>query len=203
MEQQYTPPLVGKPKKPFYKKWWFIALAAIIVIGVIANLSGRDKADTTAPATESSTTAAAKGAEPTKQDAPATAGVGTPVSSGDLQLTVKTVHPPVALVGSDALGAKAQGEYLLLDIEVTNNGDKAQSFYSGQLKIKSAGKEFRAGLDGGDLPPRQLGNVVQGDQPPATPLRHRGVRPAEGNRAGDARRIQGDLFSKAAVVSLS
>lgn len=31
-----------KEKKPFYKKWWFIALAVIFVIGTIGNMFGDD-----------------------------------------------------------------------------------------------------------------------------------------------------------------
>lgn len=42
---------VAKVKKPFYKKWWFIALAIIVVIGIIGSLGGgtEDSGNTQAP----------------------------------------------------------------------------------------------------------------------------------------------------------
>lgn len=36
---------VMKEKKPFYKKWWFIAIMVIVVIGVIGSLGGGNKSN--------------------------------------------------------------------------------------------------------------------------------------------------------------
>lgn len=41
-----------KPKKPFYKRWWFIALAVFIVLGVIAQLGSDGKSTDATEETE-------------------------------------------------------------------------------------------------------------------------------------------------------
>ena len=55
-----------KEKKPFYKKWWFIVLAVIFVIGTIGNMFGDDSKTS---AGSSSTQKVDKAAESKEKDA--------------------------------------------------------------------------------------------------------------------------------------
>lgn len=53
-----------KPSKPWYKKWWAIALAALFVLGMIGSLLDGDDADEAAPAPTPTVTETAVAPEP-------------------------------------------------------------------------------------------------------------------------------------------
>lgn len=142
----YPPQFQPAPpkKKPFYTRWWFIVLAVIVIAGVAASLSGNKSGDDDVADPAGTSTAGAstpsEGKEPEKE--PATPGIGDAVTSGDLSLTVVSVDPPVAELGSSALSTKAQGEFIVVALSVTNTGNKAASFYSGQVLLRVGEKEF-------------------------------------------------------------
>ncbi len=64
----WTPPPAPKPKKPIWRRWWFIALVAIIVIGGIGQAFGGSGEPTTA-APASSPTAQSSTPEPSASPA--------------------------------------------------------------------------------------------------------------------------------------
>lgn len=63
---------------------------------------------------------------------------------GGIGFTVTAIDPPVKTVGSNPyLQKTAQGEYLLVYVRVTNIGNKAQTYWSGNQKlIDDRGREF-------------------------------------------------------------
>lgn len=87
---------------------------------------------------------AAKGEE----KAAKTAKIGDPARDGKFEFTVKSNKCGVKKVGSDLLGAKAQGQFCLVTVNVKNIGKEAQMFDGSSQKAYAAdGTEYSA--DGG------------------------------------------------------
>ncbi|MEU0546729.1 DUF4352 domain-containing protein [Micromonospora sp. NPDC005979] len=78
-------------------------------------------------------------------DKPKTAKVGEPARDGKFEFTVKSSKCGVAKIGNDVLGAKAQGQYCLVTVNVKNIGKEAQMFDgSSQKAYAAAGTEYSA-----------------------------------------------------------
>ncbi|MEU8264267.1 DUF4352 domain-containing protein [Micromonospora sp. NPDC048999] len=74
---------------------------------------------------------------------PKTAKVGEPARDGKFEFTVKSAKCGVAKVGNDLLGAKAQGQFCLVTVNVKNIGKKAQMFDgSSQKAYAGDGTEY-------------------------------------------------------------
>ncbi|WP_406070356.1 DUF4352 domain-containing protein [Micromonospora sp. NBC_01638] len=83
------------------------------------------------------------------EDAPAkTAKVGEAARDGKFEFTVKSTKCGVAKIGTDLIGAKAQGQFCLVTVNVKNIGKEAQMFDGSSQKAYAAdGTEYSA--DGG------------------------------------------------------
>ncbi|WP_280206344.1 DUF4352 domain-containing protein [Nocardia cyriacigeorgica] len=124
-----------------------VVIGAVIVLcgfgGCVAALSSDDSDDTTSTTT---ITAPAPGepspaAEPPKSDiAPA----GSAVRDGKFEFVVTAVDAPVKTVGDNPyLQKTAQGEYILVHINVTNISDQPQTYFADNQKlIDSQGRKF-------------------------------------------------------------
>ncbi|MDZ5711610.1 DUF4352 domain-containing protein [Jeotgalibacillus haloalkalitolerans] len=151
-----------KVKKPIYKRWWFIALAVIVVIGVIGNL-GEDtevaeepeteatSADTESAASEEEATEeteapeeeAAEEEPAEEENAEETAGIGTPLDVEGVEFTINSVSTATE-VGDEFLGATAKGEYLILDVTVMNNKNEAITTDSSFFKLLANDATYEA-----------------------------------------------------------
>ncbi len=132
-------------KKPFYKRGWCIGLAALVVIGVLANMGGSDNSKETASksTTTSETTTTDSSSKASSEETEATYSVGQTFTVGDVEYTVNSVSTSQT-VGDEFINKTAQGTYLLLNITVKNNGDDALSvsndyftLYKGKTKYTS------------------------------------------------------------------
>lgn len=76
------PPAPTKPaKKPFWKRWWFILLAVLVVLGIFGNLGGGSQDDS------SSTAASSGGAETTETSSAASADTDSAASADSVEQT--------------------------------------------------------------------------------------------------------------------
>jgi hypothetical protein len=142
-----------KPKKPLLKRWWFWVLAVLalfIAIG-IAGGGGDDSATDTsasdqaadaqpadeAPADEDAAEedTADEAADDSAEDAPAAYGLGDAVPTGDWEITVADVETGVSEVGDQYLNSTAQGQYILVDVEVKNTGSEPSYFFEDNVKL--------------------------------------------------------------------
>lgn len=142
----WQPPLVPAPPAPEPpRKSWFArhkiltALLALVLLGIIATATNGGGGSTT---TATSPSGAAKQA-----DAPAPAAeaakVGQKVRDGQFEFTVMKVQKGVKSIGDQYLNQKAQGQYVLVGVTVTNIGDKAQLLADSSQKVRDAkGREF-------------------------------------------------------------
>ena len=153
------PPPFSEPeaKKPWFARHKVLTIIGAVVLGIIllsAVFGGGGRSDDAAPAVSQDAPAAeqpvdgsaeepgeAPAEEPAEEPADDAVGIGTPVASGDLEFTVTGVEPGGTEIG-DVLTTTAQGEFLLVHIEVRNTGDSAETFSdSGQKLIDSQGRE--------------------------------------------------------------
>ncbi|MET8252149.1 DUF4352 domain-containing protein [Micromonospora sp. NPDC005197] len=109
---------------------------ALLATGLIALGCGSGTADKS-----TSSSAGDKG-----EDAPAkTAKVGEAARDGKFEFTVKSSKCGVAKIGTDLIGAKAQGQFCLVTLNVKNIGKEAQMFDGSSQKAYAAdGTEYSA-----------------------------------------------------------
>lgn len=129
-------------KKPIYKRFWFIALVAVLlIVGVTQAVSGGSEPPRTAGASNSpAASTTPRGTKP-----PKSAGVGSAVRDGKFQFTVTKVAPGRSRVGSSDFGKKAQGQFILVSVTVKNIGNEAQSLLGDyQYLFDKQGNRFSA-----------------------------------------------------------
>jgi hypothetical protein len=144
----------GKAKKPIYKRVWFIVLAVIIVLGIGANLGGGSDESTTdasasgadaAGASDAAAPAAEQPAEQPAEEESANPGIGEPAADGKFNFVVNGVDCSATELGDQYFGTTAQGQFCIVDVTITNTGDKAQSFFGDNATLfNAAGQEFSA-----------------------------------------------------------
>ncbi|MED4888555.1 DUF4352 domain-containing protein [Lysinibacillus fusiformis] len=137
-------------KKPFYKKWWFILIVAIIVIGAIGNMAGgndttkekdsKDKVEISAKTPENKDSS--KDDEKAKEKEEI-AVINTPLEVGDAVFTLSGVSL-TDQVGPSVLPTKASGTYVVLDVTYKNNGNKAVTIDASFFKLKRGEKTYES-----------------------------------------------------------
>ena len=133
------PAPTGKSKKPFFKRKLVWLLGIIVVIIAIVAANGGGKSSTTTPATTDAGSSA-PAAEPATEP-----GVGTPVRDGKFEFVVTSVEPGATEIGDAPLTTKAQGQFVLVNVSVTNIGNEPQAFSGSEAKaFDSQGREFTA-----------------------------------------------------------
>lgn len=142
---------VMKEKKPFYKKVWFWILVVIVVAGIGGSLGGGDKnkaADSTkessAVKTENDKNTKASSDPAKESEAPAEKiykiGDKVPVGTVEYVINSKEVKDQV---GGEYTAQNAKAKYLVLDVTITNNGDKAITIADDFFKLYKGKTEFK------------------------------------------------------------
>lgn len=148
-----------KVKKPFYKKVWFWALVVIVIaIGGIGGSGSDDSSKdskSSSSSSEVSKVESAKSSESSSSEKSsskassekATYGIGQDVAVGKLTYKVNSVTTNTNVGGE--YGINAKGVFMIVNISITNNDNKAASISDSSLKIKSNGAEYKADSSAG------------------------------------------------------
>ncbi|XAS76601.1 DUF4352 domain-containing protein [Dermatophilaceae bacterium Sec6.4] len=158
-----SPPAPPAPKRNWFARHKILTgIGALILIAAAASAAGGggSSAASGSPSSDTSISTAgptsAKSAastpktssSPTKKPTEASArkpGIGAPVKDGNLQFVVTKVRTGVSQVGDEYLNQKAQGQYVLISITVTNVGKKSETFSDSDQKVQDAqGRTFSA-----------------------------------------------------------
>jgi len=124
----------AKSLRPWYKKKRFILPLLLVALIVLISVASKGGETTTAdPAGSQSQPTQPKATN--KPPAPAAAGVGDKVSAGDWDFTVTKIKCGVSRVGSQYLNKNPQGQFCLLNLSVTNNGNDAGTLASDNQKL--------------------------------------------------------------------
>ncbi|EOT42631.1 DUF4352 domain-containing protein [Enterococcus dispar] len=141
---------VMKEKKPFYKKVWFWILVVIVVAGIGGALgSGNDENNAVKEANSSSNVAdsnkqetkeSTKANEAPKEEKVYKIGDKVPVGTVEYVINSKEVKDQV---GGEYTAQNAKAKYLVLDVTITNNGDKAITIADDFFKLYKGKTEFK------------------------------------------------------------
>lgn len=127
-----------KQKKPFYKKWW-VWVIAIIIIGAVAS-NGESGGSGSKDATSKPASTSEKGEKKTETKV---YKIGDLVKVGDMQYKINS-KTTADQVGPSALPTNASGKFVVIDVTLKNNGDKAVTVDSSFFKLKRGGKTYEA-----------------------------------------------------------
>lgn len=127
-----------KIKKPLWKKWWFW-LIIILLIGGIGSAADSGTDSNEVAEAEVSNPSTSVSSEKVKSDVDGT--VGQVVQVGDLDFVVNSLDTN-SEIGSEYLGQTAKGVYLILNISITNNGNKAAHISDDSFKILSGEAKY-------------------------------------------------------------
>jgi hypothetical protein len=139
----------GPAKKPLWKRTWFRIVAVLFILTVIASATsgGKDDEAGTGTATTGGTEGVADAPAPAEEAAPESAnpGIGQPAADGDFSFVVNSVDCSQTEIGDQYFSKKAQGQFCIVNVDVTNIGDSAQSFFGDNATLFNANKqEFSA-----------------------------------------------------------
>ncbi|AKO92536.1 DUF4352 domain-containing protein [Priestia filamentosa] len=123
--------------KNFFKMGCLGFIVLIVIIIVIAVATGGN--DSSNKANTSNSTKQ----ETNKKDAKNSYGVGDAVEVGDMVYTVNSKEV-TSQVGPSVLPTEAKGKFLVVELNVKNNGNKAVTVDSSFFKLKHGDKVFEA-----------------------------------------------------------
>ena len=139
----------AKVKKPFYKKWWFIALVVVLVIGAFSGGDDEGASDVADDAGTADVVEDVDASEPKDENEPGeveeepvekTYSVGDLVNVGTVSYLVNGIDTATNIGGE--YGQNSKGTYLLVNVTVTNNGDEALTVDNSLFKLLNDGKEY-------------------------------------------------------------
>lgn len=144
-QQGYYQQPPQQPKKKSKLKLVLIILGVLLLIGFCSAVTSGGE-DSSEPASQPATTSeSATSGEATSQpeETEQQAGLGEPVRDGKFEFVVNDVQAGVTTIGPELIAEQAQGQYVIVNMTVTNIGDKAQSYSSSNAKLFDAqGREF-------------------------------------------------------------
>ena len=135
---------VAKAKKPLFKKWWFWLIIVIVIAGAVGggnkdNTKEKDTEKTAKVETKESKTEKSSPKKSEKQ----VFGIGQDVTVGKVVYRVDSKEV-ADTVGNEYLNSTAKGKFLVLNVTVTNNGDKAITVTDDFFKLYKGKTEFKA-----------------------------------------------------------
>lgn len=141
-----------KTRKPWYRRWWAIALVALVVFFFIGQINSSDHIQeptrAAAPVVETATETETVAPEPPPALEPPAElpGIGVPVQDGKFTFTVEEFTCGATEVGSNEfLTEQAQGQFCIATVNVTNSGDAAQTMFAeNQYLYNQEGQKFSA-----------------------------------------------------------
>ncbi|MGW7201509.1 DUF4352 domain-containing protein [Streptomyces chryseus] len=123
---------------------YLIALTAVIALVTMTAVSSGNGVAQAAAAPALNQAAMCEDTEREPQEKPESPTIGDPVRDGKFEFTVTKVVPGVEEIGGD-YGDKAQGQFILVCINVENIGDESQLFDGSAQKLFDAeDREFSA-----------------------------------------------------------
>lgn len=138
----------GQSKKPFYKKWWFWLIIAIVILALIGAIAGGTASgtdtdgDTTSVGgntnSDSDTTGNGDGATSSAEEAT----IGDPVSNkAGIVFKVESANDST-IAGEGYLTETTEINFVIVRITITNNGNKEYSANPYNFHLKKGSTEY-------------------------------------------------------------
>jgi hypothetical protein len=127
---------------------WVIVFAVIAVLIVLGKIGSHSNNSSSTTASSSAATSAAVAAAPpaTTNVPPPLAGIGQEVRDGKFAFVATSVDQSKTAgdLSNEFETVTAQGEFVNVHLNVSNVGDRAQSFFASNQKLEVGGKQFSA-----------------------------------------------------------
>ncbi|MFH1065160.1 MAG: DUF4352 domain-containing protein [Nanoarchaeota archaeon] len=128
-----------KTKKEWYKRWWAIALFVIVGLGILSNLFSEETSTSTSSSSNLPT-------NPQEQTTVKTYSLGDSIQAGNFRWKITKYSTATEIgqyIGDTFLGEKADGNFIIVDVEVENTGTSAKYLMDSYLKlIDEQNREF-------------------------------------------------------------
>jgi len=133
----------NKQKKSWYKRWWAITLFIIVGFMILGAMFGDDTSNQNNSNQNSGNQIVANNQQ---VEVPKTYSLGDSIQAGDFTWKITKVST-ASQVGEEIygtlMGEKADGIFLILDVEVSNTGKSAQYLMDSFVKlVDEQGREF-------------------------------------------------------------
>jgi hypothetical protein len=149
--QQYPAQQYPQAQPPKKKGGWAKMIILFGILGIagcgaiLSAIGGGEDATTAGPTASSALPADEPASDEPKEPAKPDAKIGEPVTDGELRFVVKSVKCGATRVGDEYFGAKAQGQFCLVKMNVKNISDASTTFDGdNQTLINKKGQEFSA-----------------------------------------------------------
>lgn len=181
----------AKSLRPWYKKKRFIVPGALVALVVVISMASGGGSD--------SPTTGGGAAQVASAEAVA---IGAPVRDGDFEFVVHGVESGVAGIGNDYFGTTAQGQFIVVDLSVTNIANEPQWFMLDYATLYNAeGQKFAA--SGEAMFYLEDGASILDEINPGNTLRGKVVFDVPASVTPVTIELQDSLFSGGAVVNLA
>lgn len=131
-------------KKTWYKRWWAITLFVIVGLVILGNLFGGGNNSSTS--SNSNLQASTPEQTAIKTEAVKTYSIGDSIQAGDFRWKITKFSTATEIgeyMGDTLLGEKADGIFIIIDVEVENTGKSAKYLMDSYLKlIDDQNREF-------------------------------------------------------------
>jgi hypothetical protein len=149
----------AKAQRPWFKKKRFVIPGAFVALMVVTQMGGGASDEPAVASSSSSDTAAvdtqsvdgsdsSDATTTSTEETDETAGLKTPVRDGKFEFVVKSVECGEDKIGASFMAEKAQGQFCIATVKVTNIGDESQMFDgTSQYLYDVQGREFEASTE--------------------------------------------------------
>lgn len=135
-------------EKPWYKKWWAITIFIIVGLMIIGSLASNNKTGSTQTQSNQQQIKTEEAQQPVQVKTQETKeySLGDSIQAGDFKWKI-TDFSTTSQIGQDVAGTffgeKANGIFLIVDLEVENAGNSAKYLTDSYLKlVDDQGREF-------------------------------------------------------------
>lgn len=134
---------MSETKKSWYKRWWAITLFIFIGLIILGGLFGNDSSNT---GTQTTTTKTDNSSTNQVQEQVKTYSLGDIIQAGDFKWKITKVSTTKEIgqdIAGSFFGVKADGIFVILDVEVENTANSAKYLTDSYIKlVDSQGREF-------------------------------------------------------------
>lgn len=133
-------------KKPIWKRWWFWVLAIIVIGAIGVNSGGNTDTETANAPAQEQQQEQSSGGQQKEQAKEYKVGDVVPVEKFEYKVnSIKTATK----IGNEFLNKKTDGQFLIINVTVTNKDSEARIIDTSLFKIiDSQGREFEPMADG-------------------------------------------------------
>lgn len=144
----------AKAMRPWYKKKRVLIPAGIVVLAMVGSAASGQKSGSGSTSSAASSSVAghtaakhdqhaATSAEHTAKPDETVGKVGQAVTNAGTTYKVTDVRTAKTIGDPDLLGARADGTFVIVDLQLTNNKDETKTFLESSAKLKTSdGKEY-------------------------------------------------------------